>query len=103
VITLAIVNARVWTGNPRQPWASGIAVEGEKIIAVSSSAEVAKLVGESTRVIDAKGNFVQNPSGTIERGGPADFVIIGGDPSVPDVTAMPSAVIFRVLGGEVVL
>jgi len=96
VITLAIVNARVWTGNPRQPWASGIAVEGEKIIAVSSSAEVAKLVGESTRVIDAKDNFVQSPSGTIERGAPADFVICDGDPTGQDA---PGAVILRVLGG----
>jgi predicted amidohydrolase YtcJ len=58
-ITLAIVNAHIWTGNPAQPWASGIAVSGEKIAAVGSSAEIAKMVrGSSARVIDAKGGMV---------------------------------------------
>ena len=99
MITLVIVNARVWTGNPRQPWASGIAVDGEKIIAVASSAEVAKLALESTQVIDAKGKFVQNPSGTIERREPADFVICDGDPSSP---GDPHGVTLEVLRGVVI-
>jgi predicted amidohydrolase YtcJ len=59
-ITLAIVNARVWTANPRQPWASGVAVSGDRIVSVGSSAEIAKLArtSPSARVIDAKGGFV---------------------------------------------
>lgn len=59
-VTLAIVNARVWTANPRQPWASGVAVSGDRIIAVGSSAEIAKLArtAPSARVIDARGGFV---------------------------------------------
>jgi len=42
-VTLAIVNARVWTANPRQPWATGLAVSGDRILSVGSSAEIAKL------------------------------------------------------------
>ena len=59
-ISLAILNARVWTGNPRQPWATGIAVTGDRISAVGSSAEIAKLARSSpaARVIDAKGGMV---------------------------------------------
>ena len=59
-VTLAIVNARVWTANPKQPWASGIAVAGDSIVSVGSSAEIAKLAKGSpnARVIDAKGGFV---------------------------------------------
>lgn len=59
-VTLAIVNARVWTANPRQPWASGIALSGDRIVTVGSSAEVAKLARNtaSARVVDAKGGFV---------------------------------------------
>ena len=59
-ITLAIVNAHVWTGNPAQPWASGIAVSGEKISKVGSSAEIAKMLqgAPNARVIDAKGGMV---------------------------------------------
>jgi len=59
-VTLAIVNARVWTGNPAQPWATAVAVSGEKISAVGTSAEISKLVRSSpnARLIDAKGGMV---------------------------------------------
>jgi hypothetical protein len=56
--TLAILNARVWTGNPRQPWAEAVATRGERLVAVGSTAEVEQLVGASTRVIDAKGQML---------------------------------------------
>ena len=58
VISLAIVNARVWTGDARRPWADAVAVEGNHIAAVGSSAEIRKLTTGSTRVIDAKGAMV---------------------------------------------
>src|SRR5687768_14534078 len=54
-VSLAVVNARVWTGDPRRPWADAIAVEGERIAMVGSSAEVRKLAAASTNVIDARG------------------------------------------------
>ena len=59
-VSLAILNARVWTANPRQPWATGIAVAGDRILAVGSSAEIAKLARSSptARVIDAKGGMI---------------------------------------------
>jgi TonB family protein len=57
-ITLAIVNARVWTGNPRQPWADAIAVSGDRIAAVGSSASIQKLIDPKTRVIEAAGGMV---------------------------------------------
>ena len=56
--TLAIVNARVWTGDPRRPWADAVAAAGERLVAVGSSAEVRKLAGPTTRVIDAHGMMV---------------------------------------------
>jgi predicted amidohydrolase YtcJ len=54
-VTLAVVNARVWTGDARRPWADAIAVRGERIAAVGSSAEVKKMASADARVIDAKG------------------------------------------------
>jgi hypothetical protein len=56
--TLAILNARVWTGNPRQPWAEAVAARGERLIAVGSTAEVERHLGSGTRVIDAKGQLL---------------------------------------------
>ena len=57
-VTLAIVNARVWTGDPRRPWADAVAVRGDRIAAVGSSAEVRKMAVASTRVVDAKGGML---------------------------------------------
>ena len=54
-ISLAIVNARAWTGDPRRPWADAVAVSGDRIVAVGSSAEVRKLDLTNARVIDARG------------------------------------------------
>ncbi len=57
-VTLAVVNARVWTGNPQRPWADALAVRGDRLAAVGSSAEVRKLASAGARVIDAKGQMV---------------------------------------------
>lgn len=58
VTALAIVNARVWTGDASRPWADAILVRDERIDAVGSSAEVKKRAGASVRTIDAKGMMV---------------------------------------------
>ncbi|HUF66088.1 MAG TPA: amidohydrolase [Gemmatimonadaceae bacterium] len=57
-VTLALVNARVWTADARRPWAEAVAVSGDRIVAVGSSAEVQKLAGPETRVVDAAGRMV---------------------------------------------
>ena len=56
--TIAVVNARVWTGDPHRPWADALAATGERLVAVGSSAEVRKLAAPTTRVIDAHGMMV---------------------------------------------
>jgi predicted amidohydrolase YtcJ len=56
--TVAIVNARVWTGDTRRPWADAVAVTGDRITLVGSSAEVRKLARPTTRVIDAQGQML---------------------------------------------
>jgi predicted amidohydrolase YtcJ len=56
--TLAIINARIWTGDEGQPWAEAIAVKGETIIHVGSSEEVRKMLDDGTKLIDAKGQML---------------------------------------------
>ncbi|MEO8621375.1 MAG: amidohydrolase, partial [bacterium] len=58
VVALAIVNARVWTGDARRPWADAVLVRGERIEVVGSSAEIKKRAGSSVKLIDAKGMMV---------------------------------------------
>src|SRR5215217_7296693 len=60
-VTLAVVNARVWTGDARRPWADAVAVRGDRIATVGSSAEVKKLVGADTRVVDGGGQMMVVP------------------------------------------
>jgi predicted amidohydrolase YtcJ len=56
-VTLAIVNARVWTGDPGAPWAEAIAATGERIEAVGSSDKIRRLAANLTP-IDAGGRLV---------------------------------------------
>lgn len=56
--TLAVINARIWTGDPDQPWAEAMAVKGEEILFVGTNQEVEKLTGEGSNVIDARGKMV---------------------------------------------
>ncbi len=55
---LILINGKIWTGNPEQPEAEALAVTGERIAAVGSSAAIEKLKGPETRVIDARGRRV---------------------------------------------
>lgn len=57
-VSLAVVNARIWTGNPKRPWADAIAVRGDRIAAVGSAAEIRKMTAASARVIDAHGQML---------------------------------------------
>ena len=56
-ITLAVVNARVWTGDSALPWAEALAVSGDKLAVVGTNAEVRKLAGGVTP-LDAGGRLV---------------------------------------------
>jgi hypothetical protein len=55
---LVIVNAKVHTVDPARPAAEAIAVCGEVIARVGTTAEVAALAGRGTRTIDARGRLV---------------------------------------------
>src|SRR5512141_1304831 len=50
---VAVVNARVWTGNDRQAWADALLTSGDRIALAASSAEVMKRANANVRVIDA--------------------------------------------------
>ncbi len=55
---LIVVNARVRTMDEKQLVAEAVAVYGNRIVAVGSNAEVRKLAGSRTRVLDAGGRLV---------------------------------------------
>ncbi|MBC8491123.1 MAG: amidohydrolase [Candidatus Marinimicrobia bacterium] len=57
-VSLAIINARIWTANPNQPWAEAIAVNDNIITYVGSTKEITSKTSKNTIIIDANGMFV---------------------------------------------
>jgi predicted amidohydrolase YtcJ len=55
---IAVVNARLWTGDSRRRWADALLTADDRIAVVGSSAEVMKRVSTTTRVIDGRGMLV---------------------------------------------
>src|SRR5215472_3859234 len=56
---LVINHGMVWTGlTAGAPQAGGVAIKGEKIVAVGDSAALAPYIGSGTRVIDAQGGLI---------------------------------------------
>ena len=55
--TLALIGGHVVTVDSTKPEAEAIAIAGDRILAVGTTAEIRKLVGPSTRVIDLKGRL----------------------------------------------
>lgn len=55
---LVVTGARVWTGATGQPEAQAVAIRGGKYVAVGSDADIKRLIGPKTRVIEARGRRV---------------------------------------------
>ena len=53
-----VVFGKVWTGDSAHPLAAAVATRGDTIVAVGDSATVARLVGDSTRVLAHPGGLV---------------------------------------------
>lgn len=55
---LALLNGKVWTGDPGRPWAEAVAVRGDKVFAVGTTAEVRKLASGTANLVDLGGALV---------------------------------------------
>ena len=55
---IVIKNARIYTVDPKLPWAESVAIQNEKILAVGTNAEMEKYVSEKTEVIDAGSRLI---------------------------------------------
>jgi predicted amidohydrolase YtcJ len=53
-----LLHGRIYTENPKQPWAAALAIRGSKIVAVGDDAEIEKMRGTGTQAIDAGGRLV---------------------------------------------
>jgi predicted amidohydrolase YtcJ len=58
VADTVILHGKIYTVNPRQPWAEAVAIRNGKIIAVGSDKSIAAYQGASTKIIDAREQMV---------------------------------------------
>jgi hypothetical protein len=58
MVDLAFLNGKIWTGDPGRPWAEAVAVRGDKIFAVGTTAEVRKLASGAANLVDLGGALV---------------------------------------------
>ena len=56
-VTLALVNGRIWTGDPTRPWVDALAVSNGRIAAVGASDAIELLAGDA-EVIDVRRRLV---------------------------------------------
>lgn len=55
---IIVVHARVYTEDPKQPWAQAVAIYRGKIVAVGDDSAIERMRGMGTKVIDAGGKLV---------------------------------------------
>ena len=55
---LVVTHAKIWTGNPQQRDAEALAVIGDRIVEIGTTAEIEPWRGDQTRVIDAAGRRI---------------------------------------------
>lgn len=53
-----LVNGKIFTSNPEQPWAEALAIRGERVVAIGATATIAASAGPATRRIDLGGRTV---------------------------------------------
>ncbi len=57
-VDLLLLHGKVWTCDPHLPLAEAVAIQGQRIVAVGSSEELAPLAASAARVIDLNGRLV---------------------------------------------
>jgi len=101
-----IVHGKVYTLDSQQPWAEALAIRGDRIVAVGSDAEIAKLQSRHTHVIDAKGRlagFREKAEGSLEPGKVADLIILSQNLFEVDPNSInKTKVLPTIVGGRVV-
>ena len=102
---LVIVNARVWTNDPRRPWADAVLVREDRVIAVGSSAELRKRAGATALIVDARGWLVRPalPTAALVPGAEATLDVIERARSEEPLAASDElATVFSLIAGRIV-
>lgn len=105
---LVFLNGRVLTMDPARPDATAIAVSGDRVLAVGSDEEIAKLGGEGTRVIDLAGRtampgFIDGHAHLVGIGDARIALDLRGAKSWDEVVSRVAAAVRKARPGEWIL
>ncbi|HET9274955.1 MAG TPA: amidohydrolase, partial [Gemmatimonadales bacterium] len=56
--SLLLTGARIWTGDSATPRAEAVAIQGDRILAIGTAADLARYRGPRTRTLDLRGRFI---------------------------------------------
>jgi predicted amidohydrolase YtcJ len=56
-VDMVLLHGHIYTSNPQQKWAEAVAISDDKIVAVGTDEEIARLQGKATNVIDLGGKM----------------------------------------------
>jgi predicted amidohydrolase YtcJ len=79
-LSVIVTNARLKTGDPARPWATALGVRDGMLAVVGSAAEILKMAGTDTTIIDARGKLITLPA-KVSLGNDVS-VVIGADDEV---------------------
>src|SRR5216684_2240994 len=73
LVVVILTNGKIWTGDRQRPWAEAVAIEGNRIAAVGSNTDIAKLAPAGARIINLNGRlavpgFIDNHTHFIDGG-----------------------------------
>ena len=57
-LDLLLINGKVFTANPAAPWAEAVAIRGNRITAVGTTAAIRQTAGAETWLVDVGGRVV---------------------------------------------
>ena len=101
-----LLNGKIFTANPAQPWAQALAITGDRVIAVGDTATIAAMAGASTRRIDAGGRTIVpgiNDAHThVSITPPADRLTLPFDPSMDQIAGALRAQIKSTPAGRLI-
>ncbi len=87
-----LVNGKVFTSNPSQPWAEALAIRGERLVEVGDSETIGRAAGGATRRIDLAGRVVipglNDAHLTLAGATPASVRVLGAEALAQGVTSL---------------
>lgn len=106
VPTLVLYNGKVITVDAAFSIAEAMAIAGERVMAVGTSAQMRAIAAPSTRLVDLRGQTLMPglmDKGSIEPGKLADFVVLNEDPlTCPEPRLRDAQVMMTIVGGKTV-